>query len=307
MKATAKAGLGISISAHGRFADSTRQLLDIARRVDALGFDQITMGEHVLLTDEVATRGGQSWHNETASWPDPLITLAAIAAVTDRLRVCTSIYIVPLRPAPAVAKMVATVDAISGGRLTLGVGAGWQKREFAALGVPFEDRFRRLEDSLRACKVLWTQAPATFHSQTVSFDDVWCLPQPVQKGGPPILMAGEPGPRLHRRVAELADGWIVRSDSIGRTNNPNITLQRTMNGVRDAVVAAGRDPALLLFQMSGYAARDASGRIDLEASFQRVRELWGMGLTMVQLSLAEFVESPDGVGPFLELAARRLI
>lgn len=307
MPVAARGGLGISISAHGRFVSATRQLLDVARRADALGFDQVTIGEHVLLTREVATRGGQSWHNETASWPDPLVTLAAIAGVTERLRVCTSIYIVPLRPAAAVAKMVATVDAISGGRLTLGVGAGWQRREFAALGVPFEERFRRLEDTLRACKVLWTQAPASFHSPTVNFEEVWCLPQPVQSGGPPILMAGEPGPRLHRRVAELADGWIVRTDSIGRTGDPDAELRKTIDAVRTAFVAAGRDPARLLFQVSGYAVRDAAGRIDHAASFDRVRALWGMGLTMVQLSLAEFVDTPDGVGPFLDLAARELV
>lgn len=303
----ARGGLGISISAHGRFVTRTRHLLDVARRADALGFDQVTIGEHVLLSREVANRGGQSWHNETASWPDPLVTLSAIAAVTERIRLCTSIYIAPLRPAVAVAKMVASLDALSGGRVTLGVGAGWQRREFEALGVPFEERFRRMEDTLRACKVLWSQAPASFESPTVSFDQVWCLPQPVQPGGPPILMAGEPGPRLHRRVAELADGWIVRTDSIGRSGNPDRALRETMNAVRAAFADAGRDPDRLRFQVSGYAIRDAGGRIDHPASFDRVRKLWAMGLTMVQLSLAEFVQRPAELAPFLELAARELV
>ena len=307
MRAAGRGGLGISISAHGRFATDTRELLDIARRADSIGFDQVTLGEHVILTSEVATRGGQSWHNETASWPDPLLTLAAIAAVTERLRLCTSIYIVPLRPAAAVAKMVATLDALSGGRVTLGVGAGWQRREFAALGIPFEERFRRLEDTLRACKVLWTQAPASFHSATVNFEDVWCIPRPVQIGGPPILMAGEPGPNLVRRVAELADGWIVRTDSIGRQGDADARLRNTMDVIRNAFAAAGRDPARLRFQMSGYAVRDAGGRIDQAASFERVRSLWDIGLTMVQLSLAEFVDSPERVGAFLELAGRELL
>jgi probable F420-dependent oxidoreductase len=302
-----RGGLGVSISAHGRFVTRTRELLDITRRADALGFDQVTIGEHVLLSREVADRGGQSWHNETASWPDPLVTLGAISAVTERIRLCTSIYIAPLRPAAAVAKMVATVDAISGGRVTLGVGAGWQRREFEALGVPFESRFKRMEDTLRACKVLWTEAPASFHSPTVSFDEVWCLPQPVQTGGPPILMAGEPGPVLHRRVAELADGWIVRTDSIGRKGDPDTALRETMAAVRAAFVAAGRNPAKLMFQVSGYAIKDASGAIDHAASLDRVRQLWSMGLTMVQLSLAEFAHAPDEVVPFLERAARELL
>ncbi|HEY4888425.1 MAG TPA: TIGR03619 family F420-dependent LLM class oxidoreductase [Candidatus Dormibacteraeota bacterium] len=307
MPRPARGGLGISISAHGRFITTTRELLDVARRAEALGFDQISIGEHVLLTVEVAGRGGSSWHNETASWPDPLVTLAAIAAVTERLRLCTSIYIVPLRPAAAVAKMAATVDAISGGRLTFGVGAGWQEREFAAVGVAFAERFGRFEDALRACKVLWTQAPATFHSRTVNLEEVWCLPQPVQVGGPPILMGGEPGPSLHRRVTELADGWIVRADSIRRAADPDAELQRTMDAIRARFVTAGRDPDRLMFQIGGYAVRDAAGRIDHLASFDRVRALWGMGLTMVQLSLAEFVDSPESLAPFLEMAARELL
>jgi probable F420-dependent oxidoreductase len=304
--ASGRGGIGISISAHGRFVTRIRDLLDIARRADGLGYDQVTLGEHVLLSREVAGRGGQSWHNETASWPDPLVTLAAVSAVTERVRLGTTIYIAPLRPAAAVAKMAASLDALSGGRLTLGVGAGWQRREFEALGVPFEERFRRMEDTIRACRVLWTEAPASFHSQTVNFEEVSCLPQPVQPGGPPILVAGEPGPRLFRRVAELGDGWIVRTDSIGRGGDPDTALRESMEGIRIAFAEAGRDPARLFFQISGYAVRDSAGRIDHAASFDRVRALWAMGVSMVQLSLAEFAGSPESVAPFLERAAREL-
>jgi alkanesulfonate monooxygenase SsuD/methylene tetrahydromethanopterin reductase-like flavin-dependent oxidoreductase (luciferase family) len=82
MAAPVRGGLGISISAHGRYVTETRNLLEVARQADALGFDQVSIGEHVLMSAEVHARGGQSWHNETAPWPDPLVTLGAIAAVT---------------------------------------------------------------------------------------------------------------------------------------------------------------------------------------------------------------------------------
>jgi probable F420-dependent oxidoreductase len=233
--------------------------------------------------------------------------LGAVAAVTERVRLCTSIYIAPLRPAAAVAKMVATVDALSNGRMTLGVGAGWLEREFNALGMPFKGRFGRMEDTIRACKVLWTQAPASFHSPTVNFDGVWCLPQPVQPGGPPILIAGDPGGKMAARIAELGDGWIVRTGAIKDPVEESEKITHDIAEIRDAVREAGRDPDQLIFQIGTLAKRDDQGRPDLDALHNQVRRYWDLGIEMVQVSLTQFVDRPQDVKPFLTAVAGSLV
>lgn len=301
-------GVGVSISSPGKFIQNgLRDLLRIVTWIEELGFDTITIGEHIVTSEEIAVRGNDRWYREQVLWPDPMVTLGAVAAVTERVRLCTSIYIVPLRPAAAVAKMVATVDALSEGRLTLGVGAGWLQREFDALGVPMKGRFARMEDTVRACKVLWTQAPASFHSATVNFDEVWCLPQPVQAGGPPILFAGDPGGPMAARIAELGDGWIVRTGAVKDAAEEAESITADIGQIRRAVSQAGRDPEALIFQIGTLAQRDESGRPDLDAAFKRVNGYWDLGIEMVQISLTQFVDRPEEVKPFLNAVAGALV
>jgi probable F420-dependent oxidoreductase len=301
-------GVGVSISSPGKFIQNgLRDLLRYVTWIEELGFDTITIGEHIVTSEEIAVRGNERWYREQVLWPDPMVTLGAVAAVTERVRLCTSIYIVPLRPAAAVAKMVATVDALSNGRLTLGVGAGWLQREFDTLGVPMKGRFARMEDTIRACKVLWTQAPASFHSPTVNFDDVWCLPQPVQPGGPPILFAGDPGGTISARIAELGDGWIVRTGAVKDATEEAEKISADIGQIRQAVAGAGRDPSSLLFQIGTLAQRDGSGRPDLDAAFERVNRYWDLGIEMVQVSLTQFVDRPEDVKPFLTAVAGALV
>jgi probable F420-dependent oxidoreductase len=301
-------GVGVSISSPGRFVENgLRDVLRYVTWIEELGFSTITIGEHVLTSEEIAVRGNERWYREQVIWPDPLVMLGAVAAVTERVRLCTSIYIAPLRPAAAVAKMVATVDALSNGRMTLGVGAGWLEREFNALGMPFKGRFGRMEDTIRACKVLWTQAPASFHSPTVNFDGVWCLPQPVQPGGPPILIAGDPGGKMAARIAELGDGWIVRTGAIKDPVEESEKITHDIAEIRDAVREAGRDPDQLIFQIGTLAKRDDQGRPDLDALHNQVRRYWDLGIEMVQVSLTQFVDRPQDVKPFLTAVAGSLV
>jgi probable F420-dependent oxidoreductase len=300
--------VGVSISSPGKFVENgLRDLLRYAVWIEELGFQTITIGEHVVVGPEVTARANERWYTEAVLWPDPLVTLGAVAAVTERVRLCTSIYIAPLRPAAAVAKMAATVDALSDGRLTLGIGAGWLEREFNALGMPFQGRFARMEDTVRACKVLWTEAPASFHSPTVNFDEVWCLPQPVQPGGPPILFAGDPGGPMAARIAELGDGWIVRTGAVKDAAEEEEHIVRDMGSIRSAVAAAGRDPDRLLFQIGTLAKRKPDGGLDLDATFETVNRYWSLGIAMVQMSLTQFVQRPQDVKPFLTTVAQNLV
>jgi probable F420-dependent oxidoreductase len=304
---SARGGLGVSISSPNHFLkDGLPDLLDHARQIEDLGFSMITVGEHVLVTEEVVRRGIKTWYRPDVIWPDALVLLGALSSVTDRVRLATSIFIAPFRPAGVMAKMAATVDCLSRGRLTLGVGSGWLQPEFEGLGIPFETNVKRMDDAIRACRVLWTQAPASFHSETVNFDNVWCLPQPVQAGGPTVLLAGHPGPRLAQRIAEFADGWIVEGRPGEEEDQEREVLARTIDQVREAFAAVGRDPGTARVQIGAKVRRNAAGEADEEHLYGRIQRHWELGMTQIQVSLADLVRRPEDVRPFLERVAKTM-
>lgn len=184
------------------------QLIDLARAADDAGVDRLVVTDHVLMgrnTD--AYVWGRFPTPPDGPWLEPLTCLSAIAGVTSRARLATGIIIAPLRPAPLLAKTVATLDVLSGGRVDLGVGVGWQKEEYDASGLDFTARGQLLDDTIGACRALWSQLPASYSSSTVSFDDVFCSPQPVQERLP-VWFSGTFTARTRRRVVELGDGWI---------------------------------------------------------------------------------------------------
>src|SRR5215468_2770542 len=157
------------------FKDDLREMLDIARAADELGFGYLCLAEHVLMHGHPSTLAhstGPVMHTPDELMPEPLTTLAAFAGATQRIGLMTGILIAPLRPAALLAKTVATLNALAGGnRLVLGVSTSWQAEEYAALDVPFEQRGQRLNETLAACRALWSGAPASFHADFVNFDD----------------------------------------------------------------------------------------------------------------------------------------
>src|SRR5207302_9432071 len=134
-----------------------------AKQADELGVDAIDVSEHVLM-GEGALSSGKGWerHHLEMAQPEPLTTLAAMAGATRNIRLISNIVIAPLRPAGLLAKMAATLHALSQGRFTMGVSVSWHKDEYDALNVPFEERGHILDDELRACRALWSAAPASF-------------------------------------------------------------------------------------------------------------------------------------------------
>src|SRR5919198_1332468 len=147
-----------------------RTMIDIARVADELGFDYLCLAEHVLMPGHpslLAHSSGPVMHTPDELMPEPLTTLAAFAAATRRIGLMTGILIAPLRPAGLLAKTVATVDALAGGkRVVLGVSTSWSEAEYAALNVPFAERGRILNETLAACRALWSSAPASFASES---------------------------------------------------------------------------------------------------------------------------------------------
>jgi len=171
-----------------------------AVRAEQLGYDSVWVSDHVVVPDANVDRIG-------AGIFDPLVTLAVAAGATSRVRLGTTVLIVPYRNPVVTAKMLATIDVLSGGRVTVGVGVGWLREEFQALGAPDFDRRGAVSDEyLRIFKTLWTQDPATFHGEFYRFDRIHCLPHPAQKPHPPIWIGGHSKAAL-RRVARLGDGW----------------------------------------------------------------------------------------------------
>jgi probable F420-dependent oxidoreductase len=186
-------------------------MASVACRAEDLGFESVWVPEHLVFPAHIVSRypytaDGVAPINPSTPLLDPLILLTNVAARTSRIRLGTNIYILPLRHPIESARMAMTVDILSNGRLSFGVGAGWLAEEFAAIGVDFETRAGRLRECVRAIKLLWTESEPQFHGRYVSFDAVKFEPKPVQKPHPPILFGGESAAAL-KRAAALGDGW----------------------------------------------------------------------------------------------------
>jgi probable F420-dependent oxidoreductase len=183
----------------------------VAQRAEGLGFESVWVPEHLVLPTHITSRYPYSANsvppiNPATPLLDPLILLTRIATLTSRIRLGTNIYLLPLRHPLTTARMVASLDLFSNGRLTLGVGAGWLEEEFEAVGIDFRTRGARLREGVRAIRALWTEAEPEFHGRYFSFGPVKFEPKPVQKPHPPIVFGGET-PAALRRAAALGDGW----------------------------------------------------------------------------------------------------
>jgi probable F420-dependent oxidoreductase len=269
--------------------------LELARLAETSGITALRLPDHVVMgprTDRY--RWGDFAYPVDVPWLDPLATIASMAAVTSRLRFCTSILIAPLRPAAVLAKMAATIDVLSGGRLELGVGTGWQEEEYLACGATFGARGVALTDTVAACRALWGASPASFHSRTISFDDIWCEPKPVQPGGIPVFFAGTLNDRNIDRVVRLGDGWIpILNESVG-------DLARDIPVLRDAWHAAGRDPERLHIQARLDVRNGTSGRPDVHQTLAGARALLDLGVTDLQLASMPFMSDTSDMARFVD-------
>ncbi|MGH0031454.1 MAG: TIGR03619 family F420-dependent LLM class oxidoreductase [Myxococcota bacterium] len=294
--------LTLSIPSFGPFFPAGRlhEVVDLAVAAERAGVDSLIVPDHVLMSDRTeAYAWGPFPFPIEVPWLEPLTVLAAVAGATSRVRLATGILIAPLRPAPVLAKTAATLDVLSQGRLDLGVGVGWQKEEFDAMGLDFARRGRMLTDTVAACRALWTDSPASFSSETVSFDNVWCEPRPVQAGGIPVWFSGTLTRRNVERIVRLGDGWI-----------PIMTATREdlAEGVvrlRDALADAGRDASALRVRGDLGVAVGDDGRPDLARTLARAPELAAAGATDVQLPMLAFVRKPERAADFFaELSER---
>jgi probable F420-dependent oxidoreductase len=219
----------------------------LASEGEAMGFDYLTLTDHVVLPDTKVpgypySESGEFYEEAPIERHEQLMSMAWIAAKTSRIRLVAAVLVVPHRPAVLAAKMLATLDVLSGGRLVVGIGAGWLKTEFdAVVTTPFAERGKVTDEYIDAFRVLWTEASPRFAGKFVTFDGIVLEPKPVQKPHPPIWVGGE-GPAALRRAARVGQAWYP----IGSNNQHLLdTLPRLKAGIdrlRQATAAAGRDP-----------------------------------------------------------------
>ena len=238
---------GFTLPGRGPLA-TPQNLGIIARKGEELGFDALLTGDHILVPRNIAspypyTEGGEFPGSPSGESMEQITLLSYIAGQTSKIRLVTSVLIVPHRNPLIAAKSLATLDVLSGGRLVVGVGVGWMREEFQALGLPpFEERGAVTDEYIRAFKVLWTEDNPSFEGKYISFDDISFLPKPVQKPHPPIWVGGESRPAL-RRTAELADGWYPLGSNptfpMGTPEQLKAGLERLAQYAR----RFGRDPS----------------------------------------------------------------
>ncbi len=213
--------------------------LDICRRAEAAGFESVWGGEHVVLPSTIESpypysADGKIPAEPDTPIPDPLIWLAFAAAAAPTLRLGTCILIVPQRNPLVLAKELATLDRLSGGRVELGLGVGWLREEFDALGVPWERRGARNDEYIEAMRALWAGPHAEFHGEFVDFEPVTCSPRPVQERIP-VIVGGDTDRAISRAV-RLADGYFPGEGDAER-------LDALLGRLRAAATDAGRDPS----------------------------------------------------------------
>ncbi len=184
---------------HFRQVASTEAITTVAQRAEALGFDSVWVSDHIVIPDSAIPRFGEVFF-------EPFTTLAYVVGKTRRIRLGTSVIILPYRNPLFMAKALATIDVLSGGRLIVGAAVGWLAEEFEALGIPFTERGARSDEALRVMRLLWTEAEPRFEGRFFRFAGIKAEPKPLQKPHPPIWIGGGSQAAL-RRAAEFAEAW----------------------------------------------------------------------------------------------------
>jgi probable F420-dependent oxidoreductase len=263
-------------------------LLDQARIADKAGIDRLVVPDHVVFGEHLeeygrpevgGRRGGKQPTGPDGHWLEPLTALSVICGVTSRIRLGTSILIAALRRPVVLAKAAATLDVLSGGRLDLGVGVGWQREEYEAAGLEFAARGRLLDHTLEVCQALWRDSRAAYASPELRFEAIHMMPKPVQLGGIPIWVSGSVTPHVASRLARFGSGWIPwgpAADDIGPA----------IRQMRELLEGTGRDPAPLPVVGSLKMFTRPGGELDLSRTMDSVPVLAEAGVTDFRLRFA---------------------
>ncbi len=253
----------------------TIQPVEFARWMEDNGFESLFFGEHshIPTSRESPFPGGGELPQYYKEFFDPFVGLSAAAAVTQNLKVGTSVCLVPEHNPITLAKQVACLDRVANGRFLFGIGAGWNAEEMADHGVAFKDRWKVTRESILAMKEIWNEEVAEFRGQFVNFGPLWCWPKPMQSGGPPVLM-GASSKWSPKRIVEYCDGWIPVDGIDGLS-----AITSGLEAIRTEADRMGRsmdefDLSVITWVLTAYeqAAPDAIKRIHelIDLGFKRI-------------------------------------
>jgi probable F420-dependent oxidoreductase len=251
----------------------------LAKAADASGVESVWTVEHVVVPDGYESeypysKSGRMPGTEDMPFPDPLVWLTWVGAHSTQVRLATGILILPQRNPLVLAKETATLDMLSDGRLTLGIGVGWLEEEFEAIGVPFAGRGRRTEDYVGALRALWTQNPASYESETVAFSNLHMHPKPAQANIPVVV--GGHTKSAAERAGRIGDGFFPAKPR---------NLAELIEVMRSTAEAAGRDADAVEVTTGGLPTPEA------------VAHLESLGVT--RMVLPPPAMRPDDIGPGL--------
>jgi probable F420-dependent oxidoreductase len=274
--------LSIMLRTHAAEDPGTWQpVLDIARAADVAGVDRVLVSDHVVFGEHLeaygraetgGVEGGKQPTGPDGHWLEPLTTLSVLCGMTSRVRLGTNILIAALRRPVVLAKAAATLDVLSGGRLDLGVGIGWQREEYEAAGLDFGSRGRQLDLALEVCQTLWRDPRAKVDLDGLAFEAIHMMPKPKQPGGVPIWVSGRVNERVARRLARFASGWIPWGEDAD-------DLAASIPRMREAVTNAGGDAGAIQVAGTLPVARREDRTIDLDNTLERVHPLVEAGVT----------------------------
>jgi probable F420-dependent oxidoreductase len=260
---------------------SWRPMLDKARAADDAGIDKLIVSDHVVFGERLeeygrpevgGIEGGKQPTGPDGHWLEPVTLLSVITGMTSTVRLGTGILEAALRRPVTLAKSLATLDVLSGGRVDLGVGVGWQREEYEAAGLSFDGRGKLLDETLAVCQMLWRDTVADYKSDTLEFNTIHMMPKPRQPGGVPILVSGTLNPRVIRRIVRFGSGWIPWGPD---QKEP----QKGLSVIGDAMAAARRD--MTGFKVPGAVPTvlDSDGKPDLVKMMEGVGPLAEAGIT----------------------------
>jgi probable F420-dependent oxidoreductase len=296
---------GICIPHYGKTID-VKAIIANVQRAEALGFDSVWVTDHIIVprTMDLIYRDNML---------EPVALLSHIAALVPRVKLGTSVLILPYRHPVVLAKMLATIDQLSGGRVIVGVGGGWMTEEFAALGTPFPERGKISDEDLRLMREMWTHETVSFSGKYTTFQDMQVSPLPAQPHLP--IWVGGTSARARRRVAELGDGWHATALTAeafaegarhlkdlwkkkGRTGDPVLSMRASLflEGVSAEVLPYGPRPGRDLL------------RGDVETVTNRLRAYQAAGVQhlVFELSLQSFESSARTMETFMQKIKPRL-
>jgi probable F420-dependent oxidoreductase len=280
------------------FGGDFAAVVELVQTADRVGIDQVLAIDHVVMGESL-DRYPYGRFQGRSDYPflDPMVQLGTYASVTKTVKLATGIVIAPLRPAPVLAKQIATLDVLSCGRAEIGLGTGWQKEEYDACGVAWERRFDYMEEQVRAMRQLWTEAPTSFHGRSITFDRLYALPFPTQGPQIPLHFGVAATERNIARIAELGNGWLPMEQNPQKLIEPVLKLKA-------AFVSRGRKAEDLEVRTTLATVKGANGKPDLDASLAAIPEYVAAGVTTLRFAPPIFCRGPDDYIPFLEKIIR---